>query len=178
MKIEIISKAAVMEFITGLKTRAVTLQAEIHQAAVSTLDHCREHGDYRGALALVNALPSGQRVEGLMTWFAHFSNGKLTFKKDNASGARVAKLSVDRVDSDFDIEAAMLTDFGSLTKEAKPAVFTVEKLLKFIESKANNTETNADGTPKVADDARAVAAKLVASYRSQMAAAISAVTVQ
>lgn len=174
MSITIISKAAVMEFITGLKTRAVTLQAEIHQAAVSTLDHCREHGDYRGALALVNALPNGQRVEGLMAWYTHFSNGKLSFKKD-ANGQRSAKLNTDRVDSDFDIEAAMLTDFGSLTKEAKPAVFTIDKLIKFIESKANNVELNADGSPKVAEDTRAVAAKLVANYRSMIAAAVSTI---
>lgn len=173
MNIEIISKQDVMEFIAGIKTSAVKLQAEIHQIAVSTLDHCREHGDYRGALALVNALPNGQRVEGLIVWYQTFSNGMLTFKK-GANGERSCALSAKRVDADFDIQAAMLTDFGALTKEAKPATFTVEKLIKSIEQKANNVELNVDGTPKVDEAARAMSAKLVAYYRSLVnAAAVS-----
>lgn len=177
MKIEIISQSDVMEFITSVKSKAVLLQAEIHQAAVSTLDHCREHGDYRGALALVNALPNGQRVEGLIAWYSHFSNGKLAFKKDQ-HGQRTAKLEARRVDSDFDIQAAMVTDFGQLTKEAKPATFTVEKLIKSLEQKASNTETNSDGTPKVDMAARAMSAKLVNYYRGLVQEACLAQTVQ
>lgn len=169
VKIEILSQAAVMSVIGEIKTRASTLQASIHQAAVSTLDHCREHGDYRGALALVNALPNGQRVEGLIAWFTHFSNGKLTFKKDQ-HGVRTAKLAA-RDASDFDMEAAMLTDFGALTKEPKASTLTVEKLIKMIESKANNTELNTDGTPKVDEATRAMGAKLVAHYRGLVSAA-------
>lgn len=170
MNIEIISKADVMEFIAGIKTSAVKLQAEIHQVAVSTLDHCRAYGDYRGVLALVNALPNGQRVEGLMVWYQTFSNGMLTFKK-GANGERTCTLSAKRVESDFDIQAAMLTDYGALTKEAKPATFTVEKLIKSIEQKANNVELNVDGSPKVDAAARAMSAKLVAYYRDLVSVA-------
>lgn len=171
-KITILSQSAAAELIAGIKTRAVTLQAEIHQAAVSTLDHCREHGDYRGALALVNALPNGQRVQGLVEWFKGFSNGKLTFKQ-GADKSFTADLKKDRVDGDFDVEMAMLTDFGAYTKEAKPKTVTVDALIKMLETKANNTELNSDGTPKVSADARTVAASLVASYRSAVSTAIS-----
>lgn len=176
-KIEILSQTAVTAVIASIKTNAVKLQGEIHQAAVSTLDHVREHGDFRGALALVCALPNGQRVEGLIAWYSHFSNGKLTFKKDQ-HGQRTCTLKRERDETDFDIEAAMLTDFGALTKEPKANTFGVDKLIKMLESKANNTETNSDGTPKVSEDCRAISAKLVASYRAMVSVAANSVTVQ
>lgn len=172
--ITILSQSAVSELIAGIKTRAHTLQSEIHQAAVSTLDHAREHGDYRGALGLVNALPNGQRVQGLIEWFREFSSGKLVFKKGN-DGAFTCELKKDRKDADFLIEAAMDTDFGTLTREAKPRTVTVEALIKMIEQKANNTELNTDGTAKVSPEARAVAASLVASYRTAVVKAATTV---
>lgn len=166
--IEILTQSAVMTVIAGIKTSATKLQAEIHQAAVSCLDHVRQHGDTRGALALVTALPNGQRVQGLIEWFRGFSNGKVSFKKDQ-SGALAIVLQKERVDSDFDIESAMATDFGAFTKEAKPRSLTVDALIKMIEQKANNTELNADSTPKVTPEARAVAASLVGAYRKAAA---------
>lgn len=169
--IEILSQSAVMGVIAGIKTSAATLQADIHQAAVSTLDHCREHGDYRGALALVNALPNGQRVQGLIEWFKGFSNGKLSFKK--GPDGFTADLKKDRSDGDFSVELAMLTDFGAYTKEPVGKTFTVDQLIGILEKKANNTELNTDGTPKVSADARAVAASLVASYRNAVATTIA-----
>lgn len=171
-RVIILSQAAANEAIAGIKTSAHKLQAEIHQVAVSTLDHAREFGDYRGALALVNALPNGQRVQGLVEWFKGFSNGKLTFKQ-NADKSFTAELKKDRVEADFQIELAMLTDFGAYTKEATPKTFSVDALIKMLEAKANNTELNSDGTPKVSPDARTVAASLVASYRSAVSTAIS-----
>ncbi len=170
---EILTRSAVFEVITRIGTAAKTLQAEIHQAAVSTLDHTREHGDYRGALALVNALPNGQRVQGLIVWFEHFSSGALKFKANKDGAGFSAKLSAERSEDDFDIAAAMLTDYGTFTKEAKPATFTVDKLIKMLESKANDDRTNDDGTPKVEPSARSVAAKFVRTYREAVSAAIN-----
>ena len=161
---EILSVAAVTDKIAVIGKAAKALQADIHQVAVSTLDHCREHGDYRGALALVNALPNGQRVKGLVVWFQHFSNGKLTFKPEG--GAFTAQLNKSRVDTDFDVQAAMLTDFGSFTKEATPKTMSLEAFIKSLEGKADNDDVNSDGTPKVSREARAFAAKCVALYRN------------
>lgn len=162
---EILSVSAVTDKVAQIGKSAKALQADIHQVAVSTLDHCREHGDYRGALALVNALPNGQRVKSLIVWFQHFANGKLLFKADKAAGNYTAELKKDRVDSDFNVLAAMEIDFGSFTKEITPKTMTLEAFVKSCESKADNDEVNSDGTPKVSREARAFAAKCVAMYR-------------
>jgi hypothetical protein len=175
MKIEILTKSAVVEVISRIGTSAKQLQADIHQCAVSTLDHTREFGDFRGALSLVNALPNGQRVLALCEWFNHFSGGKLSFKK-SAEGGFTAELAKDRVDTNFNVELAMECDFGTFTKETTPKTMTVEALIKSLESKANNDKLNTDGTPKVALEARAVAASLVASFRAQLLANLSAQT--
>lgn len=167
MTIEILSQAAVTDKVAMINKSAKTLQADIHQVAVSTLDHCREHGDYRGALALVNALPNGQRVKGLVAWFQNFSNGKLVFKQ--GEGGFTAELKKDRVDSDFNVLAAMEIDYGSFTKEAAPKTMTLEAFIKSLESKADNDEKNTDGTPKVSPETRAFAAKCVAVYRNGQA---------
>lgn len=170
---EILSRSAVVEVIARIGTAAKTLQADIHAAAVSTLDHTREFGDYRGALALINALPNGQRVQGLIVWFEHFSNGALKFKTNKDGAGYTAKLSQERADEDFDVAAAMLTDYGSFSKEAKPTTFTVDKLMKMLESKANDDRVNDDGTPRVEATARVVAAKLVRSYRDAVVASLN-----
>lgn len=165
--ITILTQSAVTEVIARIGSAAKTLQADIHQAAVSTLDHCREHGDYRGALALVNALPNGQRVLALVEWFQHFSTSKLMFKKSKDGAGFTAELSKDRADTDFMVELAMATDYGSFTKEVAPKTMDVVALIKSLESKANNDKLNADGSPKVSQEARAAAAFLVASFRSR-----------
>lgn len=170
--ITILTQSAVVEVIARIGTAAKTLQADIHQAAVSCLDHTREFGDYRGALALVNALPNGQRVEGLIIWFERFSNGMLTFKKQK-EGGYTAKLSPERTDGDFDVAAAMLTDYGSASKEVRPSTLTTDKLIKMLESKANDDRLNDDGTPKVEATARAMASKFVRTYREAVSAAIN-----
>ncbi len=174
MNIEIISQSAVMEVITKIATTAKALQSQIHQCAVSTLAHVAEHGDYRGVTALLNALPVGQRVQALAVWFQHFSDGALQIKKAEAGGFAVSLKAGWQDKCSIDIESAAATDYATFTKESKPNTFTVERLIKMIEDKANNTELNADGSPKVADAARAVAAKLVAAYRDMIKAAAAA----
>lgn len=166
MSIQILSQAAVTDKLAIIGKSAKALQADIHQVAVSTLDHCREHGDYRGALALVNCLPNGQRVKGLVAWFQNFSNGKLVFKADKASGGFAAELKKDRVNEDFNILAAMEVDYGTFTAEVAPKTMSLEAFVKSLESKADNDDVNSDGTPKVSREARAFAAKCVAVYRS------------
>lgn len=155
-----------------IRGNAKDLQAKIHLVAVSTLVHVRDTGDTRGALALVQALPNGQRVEGLKAWFTGMSSGKVTFGTDSESRETTIKLAKDRVAANFLIDDAIKTDFGSYTKEPKPRTFTVDQLIKQLEGKANNTELNEDGTPKVDPSARIVASKMVASYRAAVAATL------
>lgn len=168
MNIEILSQKDTNEQIVKIATTAKALQGQIHQCAVSSLAHINEHGDFRGAQALLNALPNGQRVQALAVWFGHFSDGALQIKKAESGGFAVSLKSGWQDKCSIDIEAACLTDYAAFTKEAKPATFTVEKLIKMIEDKANNVELNADGSAKVDPSARGVAAKLVAAYRDMI----------
>lgn len=177
MNIEILTQTATNEQIMTIATTAKALQSQIHQCAVSTLWHINEHGDFRGAQALLNALPNGQRVQALAVWFQHFSDGALQIKKAEAGGFAVSLKTGWKDKCSIDIEAACLTDYAAFTKEAKPATFTVEKLLKMIEDKANNVELNVDGSPKVDPAARGIAAKLVAAYRAMIKAAAETVEV-
>jgi hypothetical protein len=167
LSIEECSKA-----ITEIRGSAKDLQTRIHLVAVSTLVHIRDTGDVRGALQLVQALPNGQRVEALKVWYTAMSSNKLTFGKDKDTSETTLKLAKDRVPAHFLIDDAIVTDYGSFTKEAKPRTFTVDQLIKQLEAKANNTELNEDGTPKVEPSARLVAAKMVRSYRDAVAATL------
>lgn len=165
MLIQILSQKAVAELIAGIGSDAKTVQANIHVAAVSTLDHAREHGDFRGCLALLNALPNGQRVKALNAWYQGFSNKKLQFKLNKDSKEWEGSISKERAESDFNVTGAMAVSFADYTQEREPGTFTLLKLVKSLESKANNTETNTDGSAKVADDARVAAAKVIAFLR-------------
>lgn len=159
--------------ITGeIRGSAKALQALVHSVAFSCLTHIRDTGDTRGALALVTALPNGQRVEGLKAWFTGMSSSKITFGKDGDTGETTIKLAKDRVPANFLMIEAEATDYGSYTKEAKPRTLSVDQLIKMLSDKANNTELNTDGSPKVSVEARQLAGKFIASYNSAVTAAL------
>lgn len=155
-----------------IRGSAKDLQAKIHLVAVSTLVHARDTGDARGCLALVTALPNGTRVEALKAWYVGMSSKVLSFGTDSESKETTIKIAKVRTPAMFLVDDAIKTDFGAYTKEAKPRTFTVDQLIKQLEGKANNTELNEDGTPKVDPSARMVAAKMVASYRNAVAATL------
>jgi hypothetical protein len=155
MSIKLMSIADTAKLIKSIKTRANGVQRDIHIAAVSTLAHIRDHGDYTGAVALMNALPTGQRVKGLAVWYKHFSNGKfrLTYKNKVWAGS----LEKDRDAEDFDVDAATDVTFAEFTTEAEPKQSTVDTLRKYLEKMAANDEKLPDGKPKVTEEARALA---------------------
>lgn len=160
----LLTQQAVMGRIVTLGQSAAEVQAEIHLIGCSTMEHISLHGDTTGAVALMNALPRGQRVKSLGFWFKHYSNSKISMVlKDNVWTCKLAK---DRDAKDFDIDGAMATTFADLTTERDPVTLTLDKFIKGLERTANNSE-NFDGTetPKVAPAVRAVAAQMVAIYR-------------
>lgn len=167
---KLLTQTDLMKTIGEIGTVAHKLQESIHLCACSGLDHVRAHGDTTGVVALCNALPNGQRVKALAFWFKKFSNGKLVLSYDKTGKTWAAKLSKQREDADFDVTGAMAVTFADLTDEKNPQSVTVESILKSLVSKSTNT-ANFDGTeiPKVAADARAFAAKLVAFARAQLA---------
>ena len=141
------------------------VDAELHVVLCSILDHTREHGDYTAILPLLNGLPKGIRLQGIIAWLSHFSNKKLIARLDSKTKQFVCDLAKDRQDSDFDIVGAMAVTFGDFTAEPVPTTLTVALLIKMLEKKATDTATNKDGSPKVAPEARDFASKLVAAAR-------------
>lgn len=168
MKISLLTQADVAIRIALISTAAKELQADIHVCAVSSLDHARAHGDTRGVVALLNALPKGQRVKGLAAWFTHFSNKKLNLTVDKDTKLYVCELRKERTDEDFKIEEASEIDFGDFTTERDPVTLTLAAMIKRIEKMSTNDELNGDGSPKVDNEARTMAAELVAFARVKM----------
>lgn len=152
-------KSAVL--ITELGARAATVQADIHLVGCSALAHMRDHGDYRTALQLMNALPNGPRVQGLAVWFREFSSGKFSLNFDSKEKTWKGSLKKDRTEADFRVDDAIEVSFADFTKERTPKQFDVMALVRFIKSKADNTETNPDGTFKVSPAAREAASRLL-----------------
>jgi len=162
---DFLTLADVKARIVRLGANAADVQKEIHLIACSTLDHVRAHGDSTGAVALMNALPVGQRVKALSFWFRTFSNGKINMKL--ADKVWSCTLGKNRTEADFDIQGAIAVTFADLTAERDPTTLEVEKFIKSLERTANNSD-NFDGTdlPKVSVAARALAAKLVKYIRA------------
>ncbi len=142
------------------------VDAEVHVVLCSILDHTREHGDYTALERLLNGLPNGVRKQGIVAWVKHFTNKKLIPRQDKHK-VWVCDLSKDRTDADFNIVEAMAITYGDFTAEPVPTTMTLALLLKMLEKKATSVEVNKDGSPKVSDEAKAMASKLVAFARTE-----------
>jgi hypothetical protein len=163
MPIQIMNQDQCKRAITQIGRVAGAIQQKIHLVAVSTLAHMRDHGDTTLATSLLDALPNGQRVKALAHWYEHFANGVAKFKQDKTSGKWICELSKKRASEDFDVAGAELVSFADLTAEksvGKP--FTVEQLVKKLKAWADEDGTFEDGTPKVEESARDIAAGLLA----------------
>lgn len=159
--VNILSQSAAAELISQICNTSKTLVADIHIAAVSTLDHIREHSNYTGALALLNGLSNGVRVKGLAAWYKEFSSGKFVPSQDPKTKVWRAELIKDRTDPDFKISEAMAITFADFKEEVGHETLTLEKFLKGLKRTATNTGTHPDGTPKVSERARTMALLLV-----------------
>jgi hypothetical protein len=160
--LNILSVADTTRLIKSIKGRAASVQRDIHTAAVSTLAHMRDHGDYTLAVALMNALPNGQRVKGLAAWYKNFSGGKFAVRQDRKAGnAWVGQLAKDRDSTDFMVDEANEVTFADFTQEKDPQQTTVASLVKYLERLADNDDTLPNGSPKVAPEARALAMKML-----------------
>lgn len=164
------TQADVLVAIEAIKANARNLQSEIHTCAVSTLDHVRAHGDYRGAIELLNALPNGQRVKGLAAWFRAMSSGAMQLKIDATSKLWTCTLKQGRVDADFKMAEAEATDYGTFTAETEPKSMTLAQFIKRCETIANDDEVLKDGKPKVEQEARVAASEVVAFLRKMQIA--------
>lgn len=166
--ITILSAEVCSKRIAKIARVAGALQSEIHQVAVSTLDHIREHGDSTLAARLLGALPNGQRVQALVAWYSTFSNKKATFSYDKANAIWKCKLDPNRADSDFMIDKAAATSYADLNKEKSYKTMTVKGILDFLKKRANEDGLNDDGSPKVEKDARELAARAYAMFKNEI----------
>ena len=158
----ILSQSETGKLIKSIKTRAANVQRDIHVAACSTLAHMQEHGDYTLAVALLNALPNGQRVKGLAAWYKHFTSGKFSPRQDKKAGnAWVGSLNKDRDSTDFLVAEACEVTFADFTQEKDPQQTTVASLIKYLERMADNDDMLPNGEPKIAAEAKALAMKLL-----------------
>lgn len=155
----IIPQADCGKRIARIKRIGASLQAEIHLVACSTLAHIRDHGDYTLAVQLLDALPNGQRVKSLAYWYNRFSDGAAIFTQKSGEGW-ACKLSKTRTAEMFDVDAAYETSFADLTSEKNPVTMTVPQVLAYLKRKADDDAANADGSPRIAPEARELFAAL------------------
>jgi hypothetical protein len=170
MTIAILTPAQVMAGLPTLRKSAVELEANIHQYGVSTLDHVRDTGDYRGVTALLNALPKSQRVQALAEWYREFSSGALALTLKEGVWSAQLRGDVANRDVDFRIADAMLTTYADFTKEVAAKPLTMAKFIANIARVANNTTTLPNGARKVPEEVAVVASDMLRSIRAKQAA--------
>lgn len=167
--VKLLTQSDTAKLIDTIRTAAGELQTAIHQAACSTLDHARAHGDWTGITRLCDALPNGQRVKALAYWYGFYSNGRVSLSRNKETGAWQVNKDrfASRVDEDFKVAEAMETTFADLTVEKDPQPLTLAKFIKSLSRTATNTE-KFDGTDieKVTGKARTVASRLMALTKS------------
>lgn len=64
----ILSKADTDKLITSIKGRGAKLDNDIHQAALSSLDHHAKHGDVTLINRLIGTMPKSARTNALVAW--------------------------------------------------------------------------------------------------------------
>lgn len=147
MSVNLMDAAGIDSAIVKIRGNSQELQALIHGTAVSVLAHIRDHGDTRQVIKLMTALPTAQRRETLALWFKTYSNGKLKITLSKDAGW-VAKLDSNRMESDFDIEAAADMEYGDLVPEPKAKQSELKNLIAAI-AKYTKSDLMKDGkTPK------------------------------
>lgn len=72
--------SALNKAIASIKTRGTKLQADMHTAAVSCLDHADKHGNVTPMRNLIDALPNMTRRNALKAWAEQF--GKFRYNEE------------------------------------------------------------------------------------------------
>jgi hypothetical protein len=171
--VKLMTQGDVTKLIDSIGERASTLQADIHTAAVNTLEHARVHGDNTGITRLMDKLPNGTRVKALAYWYSKFSGGSVSLSRNEET--KQWQVNKDKFAKRADllteasVEAAEATTFADLTTEVAPNTLTLERMLKSMKRTSVNAEVNADGSPKVAPKAREAASKAVVIFEQMLA---------
>jgi hypothetical protein len=141
------------------------VEGELHNVLCSILTHTAQHGDYTQLVPLMNGLANGTRKQGVIAWLKHFSGKQLIVRKDAETKQFVAQLDKGWSAEKFDLEGAYAVTFGDFTEEPEPKTLDIKALYKMLKAKAISDQTNKDGSPKVAPEARVVASRLIAAMQ-------------
>lgn len=118
----ILSAAATDKLIVSIKGRGKNLDKDIHQAALSVLDHHAKHGDVTLANRLLLAMPRSGRANALMAWMLAFGP-KLA--KNPAKDANAPLVHDKAGEGTFNVAEADATPFWEFkaVEGAKPFSF-------------------------------------------------------
>lgn len=116
-------KRDIQKRITSIRNRGAKIDRDIHETAVLTIEHARDHGDITLATKLVNAMPKSSRRKALIAWYGAFA--PVTFQSKNEA----FKLKKKRSQEDFLVDEANETPFWDYTKERNPQPYTAEKAI-------------------------------------------------
>jgi hypothetical protein len=131
-------KREILALISVIASTGTALDGNIHQAAVSCLDHAEKHGDVTLASRLVEAMPRSSRKAALIHWFEQF--GPLVFDKEKTA----FHISRKKEKAPYRVSEAVETPFYDYTTERNPAPFSIERLFKSVTSKLQKAKENGE----------------------------------
>lgn len=133
--------AEITKAIASIQKRGVSLQNDIHRAALSCLVHTEKHGDITLANRLIDALPGMARKNALADWFVAF--GKFLPAEDDKNGMLV--FGADKVSM---ISEATATPFWEFKPEPKWVPFDFDKAVTAILKKAEAARKKGEEVPE------------------------------
>lgn len=143
----ILNKEATDKLIKSIAVRGKKLDADIHQAALSSLAHHAEHGDTTLVNRLVLAMPKSGRRNALMAWCENYGAG-LTPNTDKATAKDQPFAHVKGSKKSFDVKAADAKPFWEFKPEPEYVQFDLAAALAMLLRKAENAlaSEQQDGT--------------------------------
>lgn len=161
----LMTKAAEMEkAIASIANRGKKLDADIHQAACSTLAHAINHGDVTLAQKLVAAMPKSARTKALMAWFVHFG----PFAMGGDDGKSLVYLK-----GESDLNAALITPYWALTQEVNPAQFDLLASLSSLLARAEKALQNDKQDTSLISPAALAALRAIVQPKSEETAVVT-----
>lgn len=161
----LITKAAdIDKAIALIANRGKKLDADIHQAACSTLAHAINHGDVTLAQKLVSAMPKSGRSKALVAWF--IAHGP--FAPGGDDGKTLVYLK-----SESALDKALVTPFWTFTEEREPAPFDLMASLASLLARAEKALQNDKQDTSLIAPAALSALRTIVQPKSEETAAVT-----
>lgn len=119
----ILTVAATEKLIVSIKGRGAKLDKDVHQAALSALDHHAKHGDITVMNRLIAAMPKSGRTNALVAW-ALAQNARII--RNPAKDAAVTFVHDKEVASTWDLAKADATPFWEFKAKEGVSVFAYD----------------------------------------------------